>query len=565
MAQTTTEERIQRLRRRWAALKRDRDGWFSVGRDIQTFLAPDTGRFQGTNRKDNGHRNDQKIIDGSATRSWRTLAAGWQSGTSSPSQPWFELAPAEAELADDLEVRAWLTRCRDVIRDIFSRSNVYRGLHSLREENAAYGTNCGILMPDFDTVLHLNTLTFGEFALATDHKGVINTMYRDMSMTVDQMVRQFGLDACSAPVRNAYRNGHYDQTFSVIHAIEPRPVDERVGRVGAIRAPWRETYFELTQDSRDVLWESGYDQFPVLASRWIVNGNNVYGTSPGRDALGDIKQLQHQQLRKGQAIDYQTRPPLQGPARLKGNNGALLPGGYSPIEGGDGSNGIRTVFETRLDLGAMLADIQDIRERISRTFYEDLFRMIADMDRSGITARQIAEQHAEKMALLGPVVERDQTECLGPLVEMAFQRAAEVGMLPEPPERMRGRQLRVEYVSVLAQAQKQSSAAAIDRLVGTAASLAQVWPDAVDKINPDEVIDEYADVLGTPPRITRTTDEVDQLRQQRAQQQQAIQQQAMAAEQAKIDKDQAAAEASRAKVSGGTDVPAALADAQFLG
>lgn len=561
MASKTDSDKLTQNRRRLAALKRERSGWMSVWRDIQQFVAPDTGKLDETKR-DEGRRKDQKIIDGSATRAWRTLAAGWQSGTSSPSQPWFELAPDVEELADDPEIRGWLVKCRNVIRDIFSRSNIYRALHSLREENGAYGTAVGILMPDFDTVAHLHQLTAGEYCLATDHKGIPNTMYREMSMTVDQTVRQFGLGEVSPWVRNQYRQGGYDMPVQVVHAIEPRPVDERRG-VGALNAPFKETYFEQTSDSKGLLWESGYERFPVLASRWIVNGNNVYGTSPARDALGDIKQLQHAQLRKGQAIDYKTRPPLQGPARLKGTPAAFMPGGFSPLDRADG-DGVKTVFETNLDIADLTADIQDVRNRISRAFYEDLFRMVADLDRSGITARQIAEQHAEKMALLGPVVERDQTECLGPLVEMTFQHALKAGLLPEPPERMRGRALQVKYVSVLAQAQKQAAASAVDRLVATAASMVEIWPGAADKINEDEVINEYADVLGTNPNLIRSDDEVELLRQQRAEQQQRMMQQQEQAVAAATDKDVAAAEASRAKAGGG-NVAQQLTDAQFLG
>jgi hypothetical protein len=42
-----------------------------------------------------------------------------------------------------------------------------------------------------------------------------------------------------------------------------------------------------------------------------VTGNDIYGSSPAMDCLGDVKQLQHEQLRKAQAIDYQVNPPLQ--------------------------------------------------------------------------------------------------------------------------------------------------------------------------------------------------------------------------------------------------------------
>src|SRR5690606_7741508 len=125
-------DQLQQYRRRLTALKRERAGWLSVWRDIQKFIAPDTGRLDETKR-DDGHRRDEKIIDGSATRAWRTLAAGWQSGTSSPSQPWFELAPAAEELAGDPEIRAGRVKRRGAIRDTRPRGHVYPALARARD------------------------------------------------------------------------------------------------------------------------------------------------------------------------------------------------------------------------------------------------------------------------------------------------------------------------------------------------------------------------------------------------------------------------------------------------
>ena len=554
------EDTITNVRRRWAALKSERAGWNAVWHDIQRFIAPDTGRFKNTGRRDDGQRNDDSILDNSATRAWRTLAAGWQSGTSSPAQPWFELRPGDQRLRDAPAVKGWLVECRDILRDVFAKSNVYRALHTLREEEAAFGTGCAIVMEDFETVIHLHTVTAGTYALATDYKGNINAMYREFPLSVEQMVAEFGIDNVSDHVRDLYKNAQWDQQFTVIHAIEPRPVGER-GRPGALGMPWREVYFEDGRNDKRLLRESGYRRFNVIAPRWIVNGENVYGTSPARDALGDVKQLQHAQLRKAQAIDYQTKPPVQGPSGMKGNNTDLLPGGYSTVDAANPQAGIRTVFEVRLDLQHLVEDIQDVRQRISRTFYEDLFRMISDMDKSGITARQIAEQHGEKMALLGPVIERDQNECLGPLISLAFDICMGAGILPPPPEQMRDRPVSIEYVSILAQAQKQASAAAVDRLVATAGTLAPIWPEAADKINADAIIDEYGDMLGTNPKLIRTEEQIAAIRRQRAQQQQAQAQAEQQAQQAAVAKDMAQAQA----VGGNTNTAQQMDIARLLG
>ena len=85
--------------------------------------------------------------------------------------------------------------------------------------------------------------------------------------------------------------------------------------------PWRSVYFEASCDDRKRVLREGGSGRSRACPRWDTSGGDIYGNSPGMEALGDIKQLQHQQLRKGQAIDYQVRPPLQLPPSMRNQEG----------------------------------------------------------------------------------------------------------------------------------------------------------------------------------------------------------------------------------------------------
>ncbi|MDM3671847.1 portal protein, partial [Proteus mirabilis] len=51
--------------------------------------------------------------------------------------------------------------------------------------------------------------------------------------------------------------------------------------------PFKSVYFEVAGDNEKVLRDSGYDEFPIMAPRWEVNGEDVSGSScPGMLALG---------------------------------------------------------------------------------------------------------------------------------------------------------------------------------------------------------------------------------------------------------------------------------------
>jgi hypothetical protein len=535
MAQSDKLTSKQRYLKRKSALWSERSSWLTDWQDLADYVLPTSGRFfySEANRGDK-IRKSKKVYDSTAKRGLNVLAAGLMAGMTSPARPWFRLSTPDRGLNEKHAVKLWLNQVENLMRDVFAESNVYRSLHQTYTELGGFGTGAMILMPDFDDVIHCYPLTIGEYALATDSKGAVNTLFREFNMTVGQMIEQFGRDKCSNSVRNIADRGNYDQWVPVHHIIEPRK-ERDASKRDNLNMPFKSVYYELGGESDMLLSESGFKSFPCLAPRWLVTGNDVYGTGPAHDALPDIRQLQHGQLRKQQAIDYQVQPPLQVPSSLKEAGVNRLPGGVQYVDTVGAENSIRTMYEVRLDLSALREDIMDVRERIRGHFYEDLFLMMANDNRSGITATEVAERHEEKLLMLGPVLERLQNELLNPLIDFTFERLvtarAENGqpLLPPAPPEMQGMALDVEYISTLAQAQRAVGLQSIDRLVATVGAIAGAKQDPAiwDKINVDQIVDEYGDGLGISPKLIVSDEDVMAAREARAKQ--AAQAQALAA------------------------------------
>lgn len=505
----------QRLLARKSALWNERSSWITHWREVSDYQQPRAGRFVVTDRN-RGDKRANHILDNTAVFGARTLAAGLMSGVTSPARPWFRLEIKDKDLMESGPVKTWLHDTAALLRAIFASSNTYRSLHTIYEELGLFGTGCSIVLPDFDNVLHHYPLTIGEYALSTNSRGEVDTVCREMQLTVAQLVEQFGKESCSQTVRNLWDQGNYDAWIDVIHMIEPRKERDASKRDGK-NMRFSSCYFEPGKDNWDqFLRESGFNRFAALAPRWVVTGNDVYGTSPGMECLGDVKQLQHQQLRKGQAIDYQVNPPLTVPTRYKEANKARLPGGVFYVDQPGAQQSVRSAFDVNLNLQHLMMDIQDVRERIRSAYYADLFLMMANDDRSGITATEVAERHEEKLLMLGPVLERLHNELLSPLIDLAFAYADRAGILPAPPPELEGMELGVEFISVLAQAQRAVATQGMDRLLGTVSQMAAVKPDVLDKIDFDQVVDNYGEAYGVDPKVILPDDQVAALRQQRA-------------------------------------------------
>ena len=514
-----------KLQTRWGQLKTERATWWAHWKELSDYLLPRSGRYFVQDRN-KGWRRHNNIYDNTGTRSLRVLAAGLMSGLTSPARPWFRLATADQELMQYAPVKQWLNDVTDLMLLVFQRSNTYRTLHMMYEELGTFGTAAAIMTEDFDNVIHHYPLTIGEYAIATNWKGEVDTLYREFQKTVSQIVREFGYENCSTTTKNLYDRGSLDQWITIIHAIEPR-ADRDPSKRDALNMPFKSVYFEIGSNPDKYLREGGFKRFAGLCPRWAIAGGDIYGNSPGMEALGDIKQLQHEQLRKAQGIDYQTNPPIQVPTSLKNRDVERLPGGVTYFDPAGGSQGIKTAFEVNLNLQYLLQDIQDVRGRIQGSFYADLFLMLANQQDARMTATEVAERHEEKLLMLGPVLERLQNELLDPLIEFTFNAILDAGIMPPPPEEMQGHDVNVELISMLAQAQRAVGTNSIDRFIGTVGSVAQFKPEVLDKVDADKLVDIYADSLGVNPNILLPEDKVEALRAQRAQAMQQAQQAAM--------------------------------------
>lgn len=514
---------LEKMTARHGHLHAERSSWIGQWQDISDYTMPYTGRFFASDRNQ-GKTRFNRIYDNTGTRAARTLAAGMLGGLTSPARPWFRLKTGDPALDEFQPVKMWLAQVTRTMQGIFADSNTYRALHNIYLELGLYGTAASTVLDDFDNGIWHYGHTAGEYMLATDYRGVVDTFYREFDKTVAQLVKEFGYKNCSKSVQNQYDNGSLEQWVTIIHAVEPR-ADRDHKLADAKNMAYASCYFEKGNNDKQFLRESGMKRFRVLTPRWLTVGGDIYGQSPGMETLGDIKQLQHEQTRKSQGIDYQTRPPLQAPTSMKHQEVDGLPGGVTFVDSTGNNAGIRPSWEARIDLNYLLQDIQDVRQRIKEGFYSDLFLMLAGQDNGRMTATEVAERHEEKLLMLGPVLERLHNELLDPLIEITFDRMIEAGIVPPPPDELNGVALNVDFVSLLAQAQRAVANNTTDRFVGNLGIVAQMKPEVLDKFDADQWADSYSDQMGVDPALIVADEKVAIIRQERAAAQQAAAQQ----------------------------------------
>ena len=521
-----------------AQLELERSSFTSHWRDLSDYILPRRARFN-TSDANKGDKRNKNIIDSTATLAARTMRSGMMAGITSPARPWFRLTTPDPELAEFGPVKDWLNTAQSRMITSYLRSNIYNILPIMYGDLGVFGTAPISIEEDFTgEVIQAQSFPIGSYMISKDVKGKVNVFFREFRMTVRQLVETFGQvvngqpnwNAFSVHVRNLWDSAQYEQWIDVCHVVLPNSEYKPNNPLSKFKK-FKSCYYErgingqsnyLRDDDGDkFLRESGYDYFPVLCPRWETTGEDVYGTScPGMEALGDIKQLQHGEKRIMEAVDKMIRPPMTGPTSMKNQVASILPGEITYVDAVNGQ-GFRPAIELNFRVAEMENKQAQVRNRIQRAFYEDLFLMLANSDRRQITAREIEERHEEKLLALGPVLEQVNQDLLDPLTDIVFDIHMRQGLIPPPPPELQGMDLKVEYVSVMAQAQKMLGIAGVDRFTGFVGQLAAADPSVLDKIKADKVVDVYADMTSVPPNIVRSDDEVKLIRDQRAKAQQA--------------------------------------------
>ena len=516
-SEATPSERRSYLMHRLDDLKTMRAPWLDRWRQVSNYISPYDGRFEVNDHQES--RNYDLINDNEAGSALQTLVSGLSNGATTPARQWFKVNVSDPSARLDIGVARWCSDVEHMLMRMFQISNTYNSLHDLYREICLFGVGVDLIYDDPDNLIRHHVLPAGEYCIAANSSGEVDTLYREFEMTVKAAVDFFGYNALTPSIKSAYDDGKLDEYHTFCHAIEPRTDRDLSSRTNK-NMPWASYYFQTDDMKHDspIIQESGFRRFPALCPRWTTLAGEVYGLSPAMVSLPNVKQLQQESYTKSVALELMINPPLQAPASLRQEAIGMTPGAIS-FTGGTGlDQTIKPVITTAGDIQAITQDIMMIKNDVKRDFFVDLFMMINENTNDRKTAAEIAELRSEKMLVLGSVMERLQHELLAPLVNLGFDKLRERGLLPQPPSGITSPALELEFQSMLAQSQRAVDINAIDRLISSVQAISASQPEVLDRVDIDGLFDVYMDRLAADPRIARTVKEAQELREARQQQ-----------------------------------------------
>jgi hypothetical protein len=495
----------------------DRGTWEGHWQEIAERVLPAySSTFQRNSYRTAGDKRTELIFDSTASVALKRFGAILDSLLTPRNSTWHRILASEPQLNKDRTVKMWF---EEVNRLLFKyRYAPKANFASQNQQNylslGAFGTGC--MFTDQlrgEAGLRYRAVGLGEIYFCENHQGLVDTAYRRFELTSRQAEQQWG-DKVPESIRNKTDKS---QKFWFIHCVKPRE-DYDPQRLDARGMPWASYY--VSEEGKVLLAEEGFTTFPYAISRYEQAPGEVYGRAPAMDVLPAIKTLNEEKktmLKQG----HRTVDPIllvhdDGIiSNFSMKPGALNAGGVSA----EGRALVQTLPVGNLAAGKEMMD--DERAIINDAFLVTLFQILVDTPQ--MTATEVMERTREKGILLAPTIGRQQSEYLGPLIEREIDLLVRQGLVPPMPPLLleAAGEYRVEYDSPLSRAQRAEEVAGIMRTVETTLGIVNVTQDPapLDHFNWDTIVPEIAEIQAVPTRWMRAAEEVQQLRQGRAQQQ----------------------------------------------
>lgn len=535
------ESKANRYLKQLRQLKADRGTFDRQFEEVATYIIPRKAGFQ--TKHTQGAKLNLEIFDSTAPRANHKLAAAVHGALTTTAMEWFGLRFRADELNKLVVARGWLDDCTQNMHQALSESNFDAEAVEGYEDLFSFGT-FAILHEEKDPRdakspgfpgFRFRAIPLSDIWVAEGADGRVNVAYIEIPLSAEAIVRQFGEDKVGEKIRNVYAKKPHE-IKRIVLAIKPSYDARRripPGQIApASQRPFQACYIE--PESKSILKEDGYYEFPVHVVRVGKKSGETMGRGIGLQVLPDVKLLNKAKELGVKAWEKVLDPPMK--RRHKGTMSQVraFAGGITDVRRMED-------LVPLYDSNAFRFDVSEIKHRdlqmaIEQAYFIDQLQLPPVQESKTMSATEIEVRFEQMQRLLGPSLGRIVNEFMNPLVERCFNMMFRADALPLPPAALYEAQdanIDIEYVGPFARAQKMANVTAIQRWLADLGPYAQIDPGIFDGVDWDALREELADRYGVPARVQKSREDI--AKQRDARQQQMQQQQDLMAEGAKSE------------------------------
>jgi hypothetical protein len=507
-------------------------------------------------KKTRGERINEDRNDPTGVFANRSLASAligmlWPNGAKS-----IKLEPVR-ELSESTEIKEYFDQISSVLID--AMDDPLSGLATVLDEymldQGAFGTSGIGVFKGEESLLRFESWGTKQLYISEGKYNNVDIVHRLITWPLRKVVATYGLENLSKSLQDKFNDvkARKDE-IEILHIIRPRDIRNKDLKNNQ-NMPFMSVHME--KDTEHVIRESGFSENPVKVGRFRKLPYEEYGRSPGTDCLSNMLELDYLTGRFTINVDKAGDPPLLvlDDGRLGGGNIDTSSGAISVIDiSGRINANLSPVqqLQTVGELSTTLTRMDQLKQSVTQHFFLD--KLLDFNNETQMTASEAVIRDRIRGSALGSIFARQTAEIFSPVVTRSFNILLEEGHMGVVKGSIQERLLleegkepiiipdevaqRIEngekvydirYFTPAARILQLEELQSINQLVEFKTVLQQSDPSAGDLFDSDEAIKRVAKISGTPAKVIRSQQEVDQERQA----QQAAVQQAQEVEEAK--------------------------------
>ena len=498
----------QDIIKRYNTLKGVRDGkYLATWREVRKFVMPNDVDYLSE-----GGQRGTELFDTTAVIACQRLASGIYAWMLDPAKRMIEVIANDEQMQKRAEVKDFYSKLSKKLLEKIANSNYATVIQQMLQNCA-----CGI-----DGVVYLegtnnNNIRFvgvpiEQICYQHDAFDNINTIFREMKLTALQIVEKFPEGNIPDKIKKeAETPDKMDTKHNILQAVLPRK-NYNKEMLDNKNMPFADYYIDL--DSKTIIQEGGFAEFPYFVCRFEVSPFEDYGRGPGVNLLPDIKMLNRIQqsyiIGLERSCDPDTLLPENTLTDETWNREAGATHIYRP-----GANGEKPEYMVYpININSVWNDIKERQQAIRQGFYLDIFDPLGDI--KNITATEAEIRNEGKLVPFSTLVGNIHSYFLAPMIHRLIGILARNFELDDMPEDvMQNSQYKIEFVSKIALAIKQSEASNYLRFEAAMQGIFARHPETEDNFDTDMIARDIALATGANPLWLRKEKDRDTMRQER--------------------------------------------------
>ena len=494
--------RLQEEKQKYNVLWRDAFDYSFPSRGTQYYLnygslSPDTPQLNSSKKS--------KIYDTEATHSVLLLATHMKSGITPQNSLWFGAKFDDQSIQYDSVSKKWLHDISYICHGLIHNSN-YEDISLDMFVDLCVCGQSG-LYQYYDEKLQKIKYQYWPLwsYVATD-----DVVYKSWYMTKQQLFEKFPDHNFSEKIKSSkdsvnhhiiqsiYRNTDYDKQKPLIDYNRPY--------IGC----W------IDPISKQLIEENYYNSKPFINIKWSDGfPQSNYCVGPLDNVLPAVKSLN--ELQKILLINADM---IVGGTYVATRDGVI---NTNTVKFGPRQVIIASDVDQikPLQSGGDIGYARLLIETFHNQIREGLFaNLLEPQDGPTKTATEVNIRSQLAYRMLSPILSRIGQNISQFLVQRTIDLGEQNNLLPQRPQSLVNRDIGIEYQSPVARSVKMQDLDSILQFEQSMANVVQLYPQTMDLYDADQAVTYKANVLGIPSTLIRDQAEIQQIREQRAQQQQ---------------------------------------------